>query len=53
MIREKGPRSKSWLLLLLVVVLGLAYVIHGGIQERIHAAGTLVTATEQSAIASR
>jgi RND family efflux transporter MFP subunit len=50
--REKRPRTRLWPLLLLVVSLALAYVIRGGILERIQAAGTLVKATERSAIAS-
>ena len=47
----KGPRTRSWLLLLLVVCAALAYVVAGGIRERIHAAAVLAGTTNQSAVA--
>ncbi len=50
--RTSGPRTASWLVLLLIGCLAMAYVITGGIRGRTQASIVLGKETEQAAVAS-
>lgn len=50
--REGRPRIASWLGLLLIGCLAIAYVVSGGIRARTQASVALAKSTEQAAVAS-